>query len=391
MDTRLSFEKILCSIVLFYPVIHIALYLVSDGLTRKFAQLFLIFLIYAEFKLVIQTSRRRKDHWIYILMIAALIGYNWVKFGLNYIFHQDFYGFILLIFILLVFSEDKYIYRIKEMLNDEITIEIILLMFHLLIVYSVLFANGMIDDGTWGMSIPVLYGPFSVPHILSYMEIITYCYASNMFFKTDKIRFLVFMGISVICSLWTGARSGFLALAIVVFADYLRLKRVSWKVLIMYVGVIMCGYLVLFTDIINKVPMLQKTIIAFTGGSVSNGREDFLAYILNCFWNFTTGMEKAFGIGLSKIRFLMHLKWKSYIHAHNDFANILVGFGIIGFVLFIALFVRYLKKIPRWIYFAIVLFILAFTNGLYMYLAFTPSIPVLAAFFCERKEERCYI
>ena len=92
-------------------------------------------------------------------------------------------------------------------------------------------------------------------------------------------------------------------------------------------------------------------------------------------------LEKIFGISIEKLRYYMSLRYTTALHAHNDVLNSLIGMGFIGFALYFKLFIGFCKNCKHWILMFIPIFILAFTNGLYMYIAFTPAIPIFILYF----------
>ena len=260
----------------------------------------------------------------------------------------------------------------------------LLVSFYSLLFISVVFFDGARMGSVWGLSFPVLYGPYSVSHNLAYQLIIMYVVASLYFRRSKKGIYLFFMVTSVLCCIWTAARSGLLALALIILTDYFSVRKVSVKALIAGIGLLVLLYMGLFTDLLTNNPIVQKTIISAESGSISNGRELFSTYVMNHYLNSTTLKQKIFGISVYSIRSLMKSRWFVDIHAHNDFVNVLVGFGIYGLVGYIYSLLKLVKHTPKKLLLLTVLVLLSWYNGLYMYVSFVPAIPVLMIFYREK-------
>ena len=94
-----------------------------------------------------------------------------------------------------------------------------------------------------------------------------------------------------------------------------------------------------------------------------------------------TAFEKVLGVGMDRLREYMYLRYGTELHAHNDMLNTLIGMGTVGLLLFLVLLVDFCKVNRKWGYVFIPVFILACTNGLFLYTAVTPALPVLLVYF----------
>ena len=146
-------------------------------------------------------------------------------------------------------------------------------------------------------------------------------------------------------------------------------------------------YLICFTDILTNNPVIQKTIVASTKASgITNSRVDFNNYLTNIFLFKLNPIERLTGISIDELRHYMYLRYGTELHAHNDVYNSLLGLGLIGFLTYAIIFYNFCRVSVKPLIVGLVLFILLFTNGLYMYLAFTPSVGVLLVYSSMNKK-----
>lgn len=382
MKIQLSLKNCLCNLVFYFPVLYMLFYMISDSLARNLVQLLLILLLLAELKYCAanKVGYRIKDSF-YIIYLAVLVCVSAVLHGLAYLFHLDFYAFILLLLIFRVFSHEQYLTYLQGLVAKENKTLRMIMIYYALLLISIIFMNGLQVSDSWGITLPVLYGPFEIPHGLAYTQLIIYCLSSIQYKNTRKKIYGGIMILVAICSIWTGVRSGFVALIILMLSDYLSVHSLSKKIFVG--GGIVCIflYLYLFTDVLNNNPIMQKTSDAISRGSASNGREQFTEYIMTYYTHLSSTFEKIFGIGITGIRNLMDIRWGNAIHAHNDFVNVLVGYGIVGMIPFLRELVRFSRKAVKCFFPLLILGFLAYYNGLFMYVGFSPCIPILILFY----------
>ena len=141
-----------------------------------------------------------------------------------------------------------------------------------------------------------------------------------------------------------------------------------------------------FTDLIVNNPIIAKSISAvFNSGSITNQRGLFSNVVLSAYNKKSTILEWFFGMGIDGVRGTLknHPAVGVAIHAHNDYVNTLCGYGIVGLIIIIAgqysvlklwknKFVKFMTEM--------VIIILALTNGLAMYICFTPCMIILFLF-----------
>ena len=362
-------------IILCYPVIYILFASFSNDGARKIALLMIVFLSIA------LVYKKKKRNCCYFIEIVGITTLNGILYGIHYIIHQDFYGYILLLLVFLVYSDRTMKENLKRRISKN-KIVFLNFIFTLILTLDVVCGAGLQQSNEWGTSKPLLYGPYELPHSLAYQLIIMFMLTSIGYHKYKKNLFLVFMAMYAFFITWTGVRSAFLAFMVIAFYEYCSIRNPSNKAIILFGGVIVSFYVIFFTDFLTNNPILQKTIQALKQTSgITNGRTDFNSYLTYIYLNKMNILEKIFGIGIEKLRYYMSLRYTTALHAHNDVLNSLIGMGFIGFALYFKLFIGFCKNSKHWILMFIPIFILAFTNGLYMYIAFTPAIPIFILYF----------
>lgn len=368
--------------IIWYPFVYIFTSMWIPSVTNKISILLLI-LIYMYFL----TSKLFKNTYVAGVSLVILLysAYFGLTHGISYLIHVDFYSYILFGLYMCIFSKKEIITEFLQfLLSKRRQYAVMIAMFMLVLACSVLFAEGM--EIGYGASMPVLYGPYSVPHILGYQMIVLYC-AAAIFYRNSisyerKTFWLVIKGICTICAVWTAARSAVLALAIVIIVDYLSIRKVNRKAILAIMGVLALVYLVFFTDLLVTNPLIQKTIASAQSGSISNNRDRFAKYVLEAFTENTSWHEKLLGMGMDGIRNVLKNSpnVNVAIHAHNDYVNALCAYGIIGFIVFLLTQIKPLKLWSKW-YIKLLLFatifVLAYTNGIAMYLGFSPCLLVV--------------
>ncbi|MBQ8527200.1 MAG: O-antigen ligase family protein [Lachnospiraceae bacterium] len=387
-----SIEKTFFEVIMYYHTVYMLLAVISpeSSLKNKWALLFLV-CIY----LYYNNRVRRVNRIAFIFNNVFLIGYTLyiaLKCGFSQVLHVDYYSYVLLMYVFLTFSNVDVVMRFKKFLvcyHKKFLISTI--MFFSLLLVSILIRNGLrVGQGS---SIPVLYGPYSIPHGLAYSLIGIYCAVSILYNTYHKNFYLILKGVCILCTIWTATRSAVLALAFIIFADYLSIRKPRVKVMLVYIACIAFFYLLFFTDIITNNPLVQKTITAMGTGSITNGRERFAAIVMDYYYNFTTISEKVFGIGMEAVRGSLknNPTVNVAIHAHNDYVNALCGYGVCGLLIYIGgqlLALKINKKVWNKLLLQLFLFILIYYNGLAMYMVLTPVLLIIYAFFLSAEENR---
>lgn len=327
---RINIERMIDCLCIAYPFLYEMTAMLAESAGRRMSLLMIILLFIGILK-----NLTKKD-LIGIGVILFFILLNAVRFGLHYILHQDFYGMILLLMIFMYYSNKTRLIKLEKSVLNKVFSNTIILLFYVALIVSVIFFHGLQTNVDWGVSIPMLYGPYSLPHTLAYSLIAIYSLSSILWHKYKAKLYLLLMIITSVCLIWTGVRSAILVLVVMLICDYFSIKQKITKMTIIFVGGIMFTYLLFFTDIMVNNPLVQKSIIAAGKRSgITNGRVDFNRYLWDFFNNGTSAVEKVFGISIFELRKYMGKRYGFEIHAHNDLMNTLVGMGIVGFLIYI--------------------------------------------------------
>ncbi|MGI6501349.1 MAG: O-antigen ligase family protein [Anaerostipes sp.] len=385
MKIQIGAKKILFFLILYYHFIYILLATIDESqtLTNKLALLAFV-LLYIFYFSQIAIKNRGLFFGSNIILIGYVL-YSVAYFGFFQISRSDFYSFVLFIFLLLTFSNRSLCtdfgmflvkYRRKYLFAT--------LLFFVVLIYTVITGKGLHIG--FGSVVPVLYGPYSVPHVLGYSLVGIYA-TIGILSKEDKnkIYFMIKM-LCVICTIWTAARSAVLAIGILVFVDFVSVRNLSKKIILVGITILCLLYILLFTDLLVNNPLISKTISALDAGSITNGRERFIAILIDNYKLNTSFTQKLFGIGMNNVRqtMLRNQTIGVAIHAHNDYINMLCGYGAFGLTILIGLQCK-LFTIFKSKFYALLLevfvFILCYYNGLAMYTVFTPILPCIFMFF----------
>lgn len=356
--------------IIYYPVIYVFFAIFSVDIARKLSLVSLFFLI------GIIINEKKKSKIMSLFIIFLLVIYNTVVFGINYVIHQDFYGFVIFILVCICFSEKKIVWRLNCLLTKN-TLNDVCILFILCVLFSITSGNGLQMSSEWGTTMPLLYGPYELPHTLSYQLLILFMLSSIGFHKYKDKWFLAYMLIFSLFIVWTGVRSTFLVLFILYLYEFFSIKSMSKKTIIVSILSVILLYLMFFTDILYNNPITQKTIKALSMSSgITNSRTDFISYLTHVYFTELSIDEMIMGCSIDKLRNFMALRYGNTLHAHNDFFNSLVGMGFVGLSVF-SFFLFFLCKTEKnWNKVIIPIFVLAFTNGLFMYTAFTPCLSI---------------
>lgn len=354
---------------IFYPIIYLFISIISNDLARKLSLFAILLLI---INILLDKNRKCILYFLSIILISI---YNIMVFGINYVIHQDYYGYIL---ILLVFI--NYIYKYNritfEYLLRKSLLKWLCILFIIGILISIFIGQGLQYSSEWGTTMPLLYGPYDLPHSLSYQLLIMFMYSSIGYHKYKEKCFLVFGFVFSLLLAWTGVRSAFLVLFILYLFEFNFIKNSYLKIITIIFGFAVLLYLFLFTDFLVNNPIMQKTIQALGKSSgITNGRFDFNDYLLNVYIYKLSFIDKIFGCSIDVLRYYMLLRYSTALHAHNDILNCLIGMGAAGLFLYLKCFMEFCKN-SSFIKTVIPIFILAFTNGLFMYTCITPCLYV---------------
>lgn len=246
--------------------------------------------------------------------------------------------------------------------------------------------KGYVDVYSWQGTF--FRGTNSMPHTLSYLMLATMIFGIIYIIYTHKKWFLVMFLVPSYCIFASGARVS-LILAILLIAILLSyVMTEKEKNLIIKAFKILPPVIILLFLLRNKIlnsNLMAKITTRITSGNSTAGRiyiwSDLLKHylydssIIQYFWG--QGDDKTYYFNLNNIRVGVEV-W-----AHNDFMQIIIGKGFIGFFMYIIALLNYIKTLIRRsgnIYtLAIIVFIIvaAVLNGFYSYRDINMCIPFL--------------
>lgn len=380
---NINIKKVFFFILVLFPVIYIYLEILSNNISRKLCIIVLIMLF-------IEILRKNnKKLFFSLVLVLSITLLNFYLYGVQYILHQDFYSFILFYLVCIFFSEKSNINYVERFLTKNFIIFVSFLYIFALFL-SVIFFDGINTVDEWGTSNRFLYGPFEYPHILAYQLLALYVLASIGFTKGYKHLFLLLKFLFLCLIIWTGVRSAFLVLMIVVFFEYILIKSFNKKFLILLSILFAFVLSIYFLDFFYTNPIVSKTVYAINQPSgITNSRLDFITYLSKFYFCYLDIKQEIFGIGLNELRNYMYLRYGTELHSHNDPLNMLVGFGIIGLCMYLYALIKFCRTNKKWAYVFIPVIALSLTNGLYIYSAFTPCLPLFIILFKEEASCIC--
>lgn len=375
----ISINNVFFSLTMMMPIIYSVLNLFKLSISNQSIFLYLVISIIYMHRVFLTYSKVKK----LIIFDCILFFYLLIR-GIGTLFDFDFYCYVLYATSFLLFTDKSVLIRFKKYYVNKLRFFYVrVLLLFLVVILSVFISNGLY--ASFGSTIPVLYGPFDIPHILGYLMIIFYCEASIYESINHSKILLLIKIICIVTCVWTAARSAVLGILIVVFYDYIKIKKPEKKILIFLTFcVVFIAILLINNDIVLNNPLIQKTISAAKAGSISNGRESFVEIAQSTFQYSMNFFEKCFGIGLDSVRNIMYSRIRMRIHIHNDYYNALIGYGCLGLTLFIILQlnVKYVcKNTLGFLLCTVLIFVLAYFNGFAMYSMIVINCQILFLFF----------
>ena len=380
---KLNIRKITYELCMAMPAIFTGLYCIRDNMANK-ATIVLLLFSYLLLNSYYMRCGKKTKFIIFNSLIVIYIVYIGIICGISEITSSYFYGYLLTFVMMLICTEDELRENfIKYFLTRKKNFIAYVSIFFIIVAVSAIFFNGL--KLGYGSKIPVLYGPFNIAHKLAYLLIVIYC-GISLFDLGNKSKTIIAVKIiCVVCIVNTAVRSAVLATAVLLIVDFLSIKSINKKTLVISALFIILGFMATCTDILINNPLIEKTIYAAkVGGSITNGRGRFRQIIIAYYATQTTIIEKIFGIGLSGVIEAIYSVIGVKIQAHNDYVNLLAGYGIIGVVSFVICQLRLSRACKRTISVILMqlfIFILAYYNGFALYTMLTSSLPIVVAFF----------
>ena len=235
-------------------------------------------------------------------------------------------------------------------------------------------------------------GLFRVPHIASYFFGLLFLFFAYQYQKTKRILNIVLLIISLFLCLYTGSRAILLAFVLSVFLFLMQRKHLVY-LLIMVIAMFLLVMTNDFFIVLTKNTFLNQYFVFIETSTENFTRLSrfriwyswWMAMQEFDFWNFIIGKSyiNSYVVNDKNLGY--------YIWFHNDFLSILYSYGIFGFVLYIAFFIKIYHDnkslIKQNIFIFVFYFSMIFTailNGYYYYF----PVFLLYIFFLMIKNEK---
>ena len=363
----LSAEKCLFYFILIYHIINVASsWFFSGWQINIYRIVFFLIALYANY------------HWLrtknlYGFFIDAMIAFICVYIGdFGLIMHTDSIDYFNLLIYLTLWSDKDLSERFGQFTDGKDYIMIAGILFTFLsLIASLVSGVGFIE----AQRTKILRGFFSLEHELAYQVLILY--AMTFMIRQKKYRMFVIVSklLLVVILLLTGVRSAAIVLIIMMLFDYKEQSSLT-KLMLAIVGFFVLIGLLENVEGIKKLPIIEKTINAANIGDITNGRDNLKQIGIDYYFNRTGTFQKMFGITMNKLRNVYDLAAGTRLHAHNDMVNILLGYGAVNLIIACAALIKFAAG-PLRLLIILILVILAYTNGLFMYFPFVVMLPLL--------------
>lgn len=380
---KINIRKTTYELCMAMPAVFTVLYCIKENAANKAAIVLMVF-AYVVLNAHYMRNGKKMKFFFFNLMSIIYIVYIGFICGASEIISSFFYGYLLTFIMLLVCEEDELREGfIKYFLSGKRRFSVYTFIFFLTTVFSVVFLQGLKFE--FGSKVPVLYGPFNIPHMLAYLLMVVYCGISLFDLENKKKKVVAIKLVCVVCIVCTAVRSAVLATAVLIVCDFLSIRKISKKAIILGVGFIVLVFLATNTDILTNNPLIEKTLYATeAGGSITNGREWYRQIALSYYATKTDVLEKILGVGITGVVEAIYSVIRVKIQAHNDYVNLLVGYGLVGLIAFVVCqfeLSKTCKNKMNAILLQLFVFILAYYNGFALYIMLTASLPIVIAFF----------
>lgn len=370
---KVSLKKLLYSLICLYPLLNISICYLCDGDNMAtFSAIYCCILL----GIIFIDVKRYKIQTIFIMLCGML------TIIVSYIREEVIYSIYSILFVITMlclnfFSElyfniddfGKYIAKKKEVCFVPQILFLIVLFYH----YSL---HGL----RYGWSTSVLQGPYNYPHTLAYILLLLAMLDAFLWIRIKSKFGFILAGLNLLLLLLTAVRAALLATCFAVL--YLLLRFVTAKQikkLLLFVGI---GLVVLFIaykyGFLNG--LIAKTELAIAHSSITNGRGNIVLVSLNTLRSDgRNGIDYFFGVGLREL-LNNNYRYLGYaIHAHNDFIDVFICYGIFDLGLYMYSFHKFARKNRVWIWLCVGC--LAIGNGLFMYIDAIPMLFFARLFF----------
>ena len=353
-------------IILIYPFLNILISYLSQGKNMNtFSSIYCLVIIVGVIRFKSKISRRLM--YILLVIISLVI--------LDFSREQEFISIILYILTICMFniySQNSFdIKSFSEYINRYYIICFIIQILFLLILWRDFTVNGLYMG--WGTI--VLKGPYLFPHTLAYLLFLLLFLDIFLFLsKKGWISILgLLMGIIMFSLvILTAVRTTLLGVFILfLFCIWISIKLKKYKAIFIFSFIIFCS-ISLMIDYGLFEALIDKSILAMDSNNITNGRDLIIKASLMSLDNDNILWNLLFGVGFRDLIINNQYLLGEPIHAHNDFIDIFVSYGIVSLFIYCMSFYNFAKK--KFVLISLTIGILAYSNGLYWYIDAIPMI-----------------
>lgn len=374
-EMKVSLKSIVYNLICIYPVLNIFVCYLSDGDTMLiFSALYTCQLLLG---IMIYEKKCTKQTLLLVLYGFVNIGVTCAReTGKAYIANAILFAVTLCSF--QVFS-DHYI-DIKDFAEYVKKRRVICYVVQILF-WMILLYHYSLYGLRYGWSTYVLQGPYNYPHTLAYLLLLLALLDIFLWNSENSGFGLVTAGINLALMLLTAVRVALLAACIAIL--FLLIRFMTTKSFRRFLIFLVIGTLALVLTYQYGIftALFEKTQEAIGHSDISNGRGTIAITSLKALMD---GEERnilhfLFGVGQQRLLSNNFKYLRSAVHAHNDFVNALVCYGIIGLGMYVYGFSRFARKNKTGIWLCVGC--LAFGNGLFMYIDAIPMLLYARLFF----------
>lgn len=369
MKVRVS-DDLLVKLILLTPL-TMQIQRIVDAVNRLSVGLVLVVLLY----LVIEKCSKRDVLIVFLYSCFFLL--SWLNINMQF-FYSNMLFFFPLWYMYLVYAGRRYNQFTRCISNNLNLIKKVIIVWCVLVIISAPLPSSYEDFQFRSFT----QGPFRLAPTALMIAVLIWIYVC----ETNNRVFLAWIIVPFMAIAFSGCRSYTIVMLIFIFYVYYgfcKKKSTFYFTIIPMICLVALGlshtsFVMKFQDAINN-PHVTDKMVALT-----SGRSLMWTYALKKFGE-SNIIIKLFGGGLTHSYEIFYEMNGSAIWAHNDFFEMINCHGVIGLILYIAIFIRFIKmarikknltKLQLIIFIGVNL-VNAAINGLYVYNTALLTIPLL--------------
>lgn len=332
--TRTRYLEIIMKAIMFFPITQ----LIEEFIPLLNKALFFIVL----FMMIIQMFKegiKKKTFLLYVCTIGEMILVIFVGGATRYNFNEYFYfPFIIIYFEWVVDYKEE----IVQWFYDNIYFVRGVTRFYLFLVLFALVLPGAFPYGN------LYFKPFGLNGFRSGPTAV-FIFVLCIILMNILDKQYLFYSIVPFMMLVMGSSRTYMAVGFLLFmlAWFIFCREKNLRFILIGIFLV-AGALILYgmsPSAEKNTELINNANTGYWGywGTITSGRSVFWAIDMEAFWN-STPFYKIFGHGLNFIYDLNDANRIGAIWAHNDFIQLLVDFGFLGFFLYLAAFYKVFRK-----------------------------------------------